>query len=171
MMIAGSEDFNNLIVDMMTYQAFVAGLTHIADMMEGEGLTFQEALLRVLTETCDSEFAFAAIHDPLNGRLRVFASYPNPLPIDMPQHVDAPFLNQIVQQERHDIVKDTSEEGKAIVPGVRCAFAVPYRHWGAHCIVCVCNRNPESYARPNLGVPYVSHEIKMCQALLALRPI
>ena len=47
-----NEDLSNLIVDLMTYQAFVAGLTHIPDMMANEGLTFQESLLRIITETC-----------------------------------------------------------------------------------------------------------------------
>ena len=164
------EDITSLIVDLMTYQAFVAGLTHIPDMMTREGLTFQESLLRILTETCDSEFAFAAILDPV-GDLRVFACYPNPLPISLPAHLDSPFLMGVVERERHDIVTDSEAEGKRIAEGIRCAFAVPYRHWGAQCVVCVCNRSPESYARPALGVPYVSHEIKMCQGPLALRPI
>ena len=166
-----NEDLSNLIVDLMTYQAFVAGLTHIPDMMANEGLTFQESLLRIITETCDSEFAFAAIQDPAQGKLRVFACYPNPLPIDLPAYLDAPFLLSVVEHERHDIVANTSAQGKSIAEGIRCAFAVPYRHWGAKCLVCVCNRSPESYARPALGVPYVSHEIKMTQGLLALRPI
>ncbi len=167
----GNADLNNLIVDLMTYQAFVAGLTHIPDMMEGEGLTYQEALLRVLTETCDSELAFAAILDPPTGGLRVFASYPNPLPIALPTHLTAPFLQAVVKSGRYDIAADTSAAGKAIAPGIRCGFAVPYRHWGARCLVCVCNRDRDAYARPDLGVPYVSHEVKMCQGLLALRPI
>ena len=164
-------DINNLIIDLMTYQAFIAGLTHIPEMMEAEGLTFQESLLHTLAETCESEFAFAAIHHPTDGSLRPFASYPNPLPIAMPDRIDSPVLQTAVEHERYDVVENTTEEGKHIVQGIRCALVVPYRNRGASCVLCVCNRNVEAYARPDLGVSYVSHEVKMCQALMELRPI
>ena len=164
-------DINNLVVDLMTYQAFVAGLTHIHDMMLGEGLTFQESLLRILTETFESEFSFVAIQNADGGGLRRFASYPDPLPAEMPDQVASPLLLAAIKHERYDMVKDTSETGRQMAPGIRCALVVPYRNRGAQCVLCVCNRDPEAYARPDLGVPYVSHEIKMCQALLELRPI
>ncbi len=164
-------DINNLVLDLMTYQAFVAGLTHIPEMMEGEGLTFQESLLRVLVETCESECAFVVIRRPTDGALRAFAHYPSELPIAVPPTIDSPVLAAAIEQERCDVVEDTSRPGRAVLPGVRSALVVPYRQRGARCALCICNRDPNSYARPGLGVPYVSHEIKMCQALMELRPL
>ncbi|MCE5215971.1 hypothetical protein LLH03_02965 [bacterium] len=164
-------DMSNLVVDMLTHQAFIAGLTHIPEMMEGEGLTFQESLLRVLVETCESEFAFAAIHTPADGTLRPFVSYPEPTPIEIPHQLDNAYLRAVVEAERHDTVRNGEDPGKQFLPGLRNALLVPYRHRGALCVVCICNRDPESYARPGLGVPFISYEVKMVQALLQLRPI
>lgn len=171
MMRAGQRDIDNVILDLMTYQAFVAGLTHIPEMMEGEGLTFQECLLRVLVETCESELAFAGISRPGDGLVRTFASHPNPLPLALPEAIDSPVLRAALEQERCEVVEDTTRPGKKIAPGIRCALVVPYRNRGARCVVCVCNRSPDSFARPDLGLPYVSHEVKMAQALMELRPI
>lgn len=171
MMRAGQRDIDNVILDLMTYQAFIAGLTHIPQMMEGEGLTFQECLLRVLVETCESELGFAGISHPGDGSVRVFAAHPNPLPVDLPGTLDSPVLRAAVEQGRCEVVEDTTRSGKEIAPGIRCALVVPYRNRGARCVVCVCNRNPASFARPDLGLPYVSHEVKMAQALMELRPI
>lgn len=168
---ASHGDINNLVVDLMTYQAFVAGLTHIPEMMAGEGLTFQECLLRVLAETCDSEFAFAAIHNPADGALRPFASYPTPTPVALPERLESPILQSVVARERSDMVSSDADPQRVLVPGIRTALLVPYRHRGAQCVVCICNRAPDSFARPGLGVPYTSHEVKMVQALLELRPI
>lgn len=164
-------DINNLVVDLMTYQAFVAGLTHIPEMMAGEGLTFQESLLRVLAETCDSEFAFAAIHNPLDGSLRPFAAYPKPTPVEIPERLDGPILQSVIARERADMVVGESDPQRLLLPGIRTALLVPYRHRGAQCVVCICNRAEDSFARPGLGVPFISHEVKMVQALLELRPI
>jgi hypothetical protein len=171
MYVPSHGDLNNLVLDLMTYQAFVAGITHIPEMMEGEGLAFQESLLRVLAEMCDSEFAFAAIHPPSDGVMRPFASYPSPPPVTIPERLDSPFLLAAVEHERYDMIKDGKEDAKQFLPGLSSALVVPYRHRGARCVVCVCNRDPESLARPGLGVPYISHEVKMIQALMELRPI
>ena len=168
---ASHGDINNLVVDLMTYQAFVAGLTHIPDMMAGEGLTFQESLLRVLAETCDSEFAFAAIHSPVDGSLRPFVTYPNPTPVELPERLESPILEAVIAHERADMINTLVDPQRTVLPGVRTALLVPYRHRGAQCVVCVCNRAADSFARPGLKVPYTSHEVKMVQALLELRPV
>ena len=53
-------DINDVILDLMTYQAFIAGLSHLPDMIAAGGMTLQECLLRILVEACDSQLAFAA---------------------------------------------------------------------------------------------------------------
>lgn len=167
--VAGN--INDLVLDLMTYQAFVAAVTHIPDMMANEGLTFQECLLRVMVETCESEFAFAAIQSPTDGCLRPFATYPDPLPVALPRQLACPVLLRVVEHERSDVLIADGDPERQIVAGIRTALAVPYRNRGARCVVCVCNRNEDSFARPNLGIPYVSHEVKMCQALMQVRPV
>lgn len=170
-MALNQADLNNLVVDLMTYQAFVAGLTHIPEMMAADGCSLQESLLRVILETCDSEFAFAGIRAAGEEQVRVIASYPTPGPVELPAYLDSPLLKTVLDTSRPDMIRDTAAEGCGVAPGIRCALVVPYIHRGAQCVVCVCNRDTESFARPALGVPYVSHEVKMIQALMELRPI
>jgi hypothetical protein len=164
-------DLSNLVLDLMTYQAFVAGLTHIPEMMASDGCSLQESLLRVVLETCDSEFAFAGILVPGGQGVRVFASYPSPAPVELPAEIRSPVLQSVIESHRPDMVRNTAEDGREIAPGIRCALVVPYTNRGAQCVVCVCNRDTQSFARPGLGIPYVSHEVKMIQALVELLPI
>jgi hypothetical protein len=163
--------FTNAVLDLVTYQAFIAGLTHIDEYMSGEFLTMDEALLKVVVETCDSEFAFAAIYEVPRGDFRVFATYPSPLQNGAGHRLESAFLARVVADRRSDIIANAAQGASELFPGVRSALAIPYENRGAQCILCVCNRDPQSFARPDMGLPYVSHEIKMCQALLKLRPI
>lgn len=164
-------DINDVVLDLMTYQAFIAGLSHLPDMIAAGGTTMQECLLRILTEACDSEFAFAAVSHPEDDTLRPFAWYPNTPPVALPQRIASPTLAALVRQGRHDVLVDGDAQAKMGVEGVRTALVVPYSNRGATCVLCVCNRDPDAYARPGLGMPYISHEVKMCQALLQLRPL
>ena len=164
-------DVNNLVLDLMTYQAFVAGLTHVPEMMASDGLTLQESLLRVLAETCESSVAFAAIRGGEAGSLRVFARYPNPSPINLPERFQSPAVGAVIDSGRPDMILDATKAGHEVAPGVATALVVPYINRGAHCVVCVCNRDADSFARPELGVPWTSHEMKMIQALVQLLPI
>jgi hypothetical protein len=163
--------FNNTVLDLMTYQAFIAGLTHIDDYMSGEYLTIDEALLKVLVEMCDSEFAFAAIHEVDRDEFRIFASYPSPLQVGIGQRIRSAFLDRVVANARYDIINSETQGSLELFRGVRSALAVPYDNRGAKCVLCICNRDVASFARPDMGLPFVSHEIKMVQALLKLRPI
>jgi len=164
-------DINDVILDLMTYQAFIAGLSHLPDMIAAGGMTLQECLLRILVEACDSQLAFAAVYDPADETLRPFATYPSPLPVTLPERIDSPAMAALVKQGRHDVFTDPHGQKSAVAPGILTALVVPYKNRGAQCVLCVCNRDPDAYARPDLGVPYISHEVKMCQALLQLRPL
>ena len=163
--------FNNTVLDLVTYQAFIAGLTHIDEYMSGEYLTMDEALLKVIVETCDSQFAFSAVHEAARGEFRIFATYPSPLPVGLGLRVKSEFLERVVSGNRHDIISSAEQGTAEMFDGIKSALAVPYESRGAKCVMCVCNRDEGSYARPDMGLIFVSHEIKMCQALLKLRPI
>ena len=164
-------DVNNLVLDLMTYQAFVAGLTHIPEMMATDGLSLQESLLRVLTETCESGFAFAAIRTGEDHHLRIIAKYYSAESIELPESFNSPAVNTIIDSGRPDMIFKANDNERQVTPGVNTALVVPYKNRGADCVVCVCNRNQDSFARPALGVPWTSHEVKMIQALVQLIPV